>query len=159
MKQVNNLRKELYNIINILNRLINKDNNIGKYNIFMISDSKCRIVMSQNIEDKVINHLVCKYILNKVFANKYKDYVCATRVAKGTIYGIKLLKKYLNIMKNKYSNFYVLKLDINDDKTRIDSIKNGIDFLGYDILLNNNKVILKLRNSTKKRFKKKVIDI
>lgn len=299
-------------IINIKNRLINKDNNMGKYNIFMISDPKCRIVMSQNIEDKVINHLVADYILVNTFENKYLDFMCATRIGKGTLYGIKLLKKYLNEMKNKYNNFYVLKIDIkkyfysidhnvlksilrrkikdknalyildniidstnssyvnnkiiniknsrlnwiinnnsisklekmrlineinkiplykfnkgvpigdqtsqafgliylyelnhyikeklhikylinymddyilihqdkqylkhclscikyylnnnlkleiNDNKTKIDNIKNGIDFLEYRFYINNNKVILKLRNNTKKKFKKRVKDI
>ena len=40
-------------------------------------------------------------------------------------------------------------------KTRINSIKNGIDFLGYRFYIKNNRVILKLRNRTKKKFKKK----
>lgn len=107
---------ELYkseHIINIKNRLENKKVNFGKYNIFMITDPKCRIVMSQEIEDKIINHLVAEYILVKTFENRYPESMCATRIGKGTHYGIKLLKKYLNKMKSKYDNFYVLKLDIS----------------------------------------------
>lgn len=107
---------ELYkseHIINIKNRLQNKKVNFDRYNIFMITDPKCRIVMSQEIEDKIINHLVAEYILVKTFENRYPESMCATRIGKGTHYGIKLLKKYLNEMKNKYDNFYVLKLDIS----------------------------------------------
>lgn len=107
---------ELYkseHIINIKNRLQNKNIKLDKYNIFMITDPKCRIVMSQEIEDKIINHLVAEYILLKTFDNKYPSSMCATRIGKGTHYGIKLLKKYLNEMKNKYDNFYVLKIDIS----------------------------------------------
>lgn len=107
---------ELYkseHIINIKNRLKNKNIILDKYNIFMITDPKCRIVMSQEIEDKIINHLVAEYILVKTFENKYPESMCATRIGKGTHYGIKLLKKYLNEMKSKYDNFYILKLDIS----------------------------------------------
>ena len=286
-------------IVNIKNRLESKNVVFDKYNIFMITDPKCRIVMSLNIEDKIINHLVSKYILNKVFETKYIDSMVATRKERGTSYGIKLLKKYLNEIKIKYNNFYILKIDIkkyfysidhnilknilrkyikdkdalnildniidssnveyinkeindlkinrikhlnneyliketsdiplykfgkgvsignqtsqnfgliylcelnhfikeklhikylinymddfviihedkeyleyclnniekflfkyklelNNKKTKIDSIKNGIDFLGYRFYLKYNKVIIKLRNRTKKNFKRKV---
>ena len=309
-KNVNNFETyKVEHIINIKNRLMNKNVTFSNYSIFMISDPKYRIVMSQNIEDKVINHLVGDYILTKVFESRYQDFVCATRVGKGTHYGIKLLKKYLNEMKNKYNNFYVLKIDIkkyfyninhdilkdilkrkikdkdslnilnniidstnkpyinekisklkenkikylinsninnkeylikeikniplyeynkgvpigdetsqafgliylselnnyikdklkikyivnyqddfiilhqdreylkycldkikdylnnklkleiNKNKTKIDNIKNGIDFLGYRFYIKNKKIIMKLRNNTKKRFKKKIKDI
>ena len=100
-------------IINIYNRLNNKDFRFDKYNIFMITDPKARIVMAEEIEDKIINHLVADYILVKVFENKYGNCMCATRVGKGTLYGVKLLKKYLNLMKRKYDNFYILKIDIS----------------------------------------------
>lgn len=286
-------------ILNIKNRLESKDVIFEKYNIFMISDPKCRVVMSLNIEDKIINHLVSEYILVKVFENKYTDSMVATRKNKGTSYGIKLLKKYLKEVKKESNNFYVLKIDIkkyfysidhkilkhilrknikdkdsikildniidstnyeyvnkdidnlktkrikhlndeyliketmdiplyncgkgvsignqtsqnfgliylyelnhyikeklhikylvnymddfiiihedknylkycldeikkflfeykleiNYEKTKIDNIKNGIDFLGYRFYVNNNKIIIKLRNRTKKNFKSKV---
>jgi len=114
-------KKKVYNfelykfehIYNIYRRL--KNRNIGpiKYNIFMISDPKCRIIMAQELEDKIINHLIADNALVKVFESKYTNGMCATRVGKGTLYGIKLLKKYINEIKIKYDNFYVLKLDIS----------------------------------------------
>lgn len=99
-------------IINIKNKLESKNYTFGKYNIFMITDPKCRIVMGQSIEDKIINHLVAQYFLVNVFEPKYINSMTATRVGKGSSYGIKLLKKYLNELKRKYDNFYVLKIDI-----------------------------------------------
>jgi len=99
-------KKKVYNfelyksehIVNIKNRLESKNINFGRYNVFLITDSKCRIVASQNIEDKIINHLIAEHILVKVFERRF------------TNYGIKLIKRYLNEIKD--SNFYVLKLDI-----------------------------------------------
>ena len=308
-KKVDNFESfKIEHIYNIYNRLKKKDFSFGRYNIFMIYDPKCRIVMAQNIEDKIINHLVSEYVLKKVFDSKYTNVLCATRKGYGTLYGVKLIKRYLNEMKCKYNNFYVLKIDIkkyfysinhdvlksilrkkikdkdvlllldniidstNDDyinkriielkknriiylknsnlsnknklikeveemplyrtgygialgdetsqcfgliflyeiahfikeelklhriciymddmiiihhekkylkycldiivnilreykldinykKTRIDSINNGIDFLGYRFFILNKKIILKLRNRTKKKYKKKIKDI
>lgn len=287
-------------IINIRNKLMSKNLDFSEYSIFLITDPKCRVIMSQSIEDKVINHLVAKYLLVDNYENKYTNSMCATRKDKGASYGIKLLKNYINKIKYKHTNFYYLKIDIkkyfynidhnilkeiinkkikdkdalevlykiidstnnnyinkrintlknnrinylkdnnliseveeiplyeynkgcsignqtsqafgliylyefnhylkeklhfkqvinymddfiiihedkdylklclkqirkylfnnlklelNEKKTRIDSIKNGIDFLGYRFIIKNNKVIMKLRNRTKKKFKKKV---
>ena len=64
------------------------------------------------------------------------------------------LKYCLDIIKEKLDIEY--KLKINERKTKICNIKNGIDFLGYRFYLDNNKVVIKIRSSTKKRFKKKV---
>ena len=99
-------------LISIKNKLEDRCYNPGKYNIFMITDPKCRIVMSQNIEDKIINHLVGDYILVRAYENVHTNSMCATRIGKGTHYGIRLLKNYLVKMKNKYNKFYYLKLDI-----------------------------------------------
>lgn len=104
---------KIEHIINIKNRLKNESKLISKYNIFLIKDPKYRIIMSLNIEDKIINHLIAKYILERTFENKFTNNMVATRVGKGTSYGIKLLRKYLNKMKRKYDNFYVLKIDIS----------------------------------------------
>ena len=105
-------RKRCEHIINIKNRLESRDINFSKYNIFMIKDPKCRIVMNSTIEDKAINHLVSSFILERVFEKRFDISIAAARKNKGTSYALKLLKKYLNIMKNKYNNFYYSKLDI-----------------------------------------------
>ena len=296
---------KMEHIYNIKMRLKEKNTKFSKYNIFMITDPKSRIIMAQKLEDKIINHLIAKYALVNVFDKTYTISMIATRKNMGTSFGIKLLKKYINKIKKKHKNFYVLKidikkyfynidhevlknilkkhlkdktildylnsiidstnekyineeiinlkknrikylestnlnnkrklieeveniplykygkgvalgnltsqafgliylneinhfikeklrikylinymddfviihhdkeylkyslneittklktefkLDVNDKKTRIDNIKNGIDFLGYKFYLKNNRLILKVRNKTKKKFKKK----
>ena len=69
--------------------------------------------MSQNIIDKVINHMVSEYFLVDVFENSFIEENIATRKNKGTHYGIKLLKSYLNKKIQKNKNFYILKFDIS----------------------------------------------
>ena len=110
-KKVNNFEKyKIEHIVSIKNKLDSKNYVPGSFNIFMISDPKVRIIMNQSIEDKIINHLVSYYILNKVFENTFTESMIATRKGRGIRYGVELLRKYLNKLKN--DNFYVLKLDI-----------------------------------------------
>lgn len=101
------------NIKEIKEELMSGDYIPGEYNIFFIREPKLRIIMSQNIKDKIINHLVARYFLINVFEKGLIENNIATRNNKGTHYGLKLFKKYLNIMKNKYNNFYILKFDIS----------------------------------------------
>ena len=64
-------------------------------------------------------------------------------------------KKYLEYCLIEIKNILMkYKLELNEKKTQINSIKNGIDFLGYKYYLMNNIVIMKLRNNTKKKFRK-----
>ena len=101
------------NIKEIKEELMSGDYIPGEYNIFFIREPKLRIIMSQSIKDKVINHLVARYFLINVFEKGLIENNIATRKNKGTHYGLKLFKKYLNIMKNRYNNFYILKFDIS----------------------------------------------
>lgn len=41
-------------------------------------------------------------------------------------------------------------------KTKIYSCKEGFEFLGFRYIIKNNKAIMKVKNSTKKRFKRKI---
>lgn len=84
------------NMIYIKNILKDKNYIPGRYNIFLVKEPKLRLVMSQNIIDKVINHMVSEYFLVDVFENSFIEENIATRKNKGTHYGIKLLKSYLN---------------------------------------------------------------
>lgn len=54
---------------------------------------------------------------------------------------------------NKILERYKLKLN---KKTKIYSCKEGFEFLGFRYIIKNNKVIMKVKNSTKKRFKRKI---
>ena len=93
-------------------RIIENKNYIpGKYNIFLIKEPKYRIIMSQNISDKLINHVVADKILLPALNNCLIDLNVATRKEKGTHFGIKYLKKYLNELKGE--TIYALKFDIS----------------------------------------------
>ena len=93
-------------------KIINDKNYIpGKYNIFLIKEPKYRIIMSQNIIDKLINHVIADKILLPTLDNSLIDMNVATRIGKGTHYGIRYLKKYLNELKGE--TIYALKFDIS----------------------------------------------
>ena len=66
--------------------------------------------MSQNIPDKIINHLVSQYFLLDVFEPLLLEENIATRINKGTHYGIKKVKQYLK--KHINEEIYILKFDI-----------------------------------------------
>ena len=51
-------KHKMEHICNIKRRLDNRDFRFGRYNIFMITDPKARIVMAEELEDKIINHLM-----------------------------------------------------------------------------------------------------
>lgn len=143
------------NIVYIKNILESKKYNPGKYNIFIISEPKIRLIMSQNIIDKIINHMVSEYFLVEIFDNSLIDSNVATRKNKGTHYGIKLLKKYINKYNKK--DFYILKFDISKyfynldhdiikklltnrikDKNALNLLFKIIDSTDYDYV--NNKI-------------------
>ena len=111
---------------------------VGKYNIFLIREPKYRIIMSQNIFDKVINHIVARkflYVLDKVLI----DSNIATRKNRGTSLGVKFIRKYLNKLDG---DIYALKFDISkyfyniDHEVLIDLVKDKIkDKRVIDILV------------------------
>ena len=103
----------LENIMYVKKVLSNKKYIPGKYNIFLIKEPKVRVIMSQSIYDKLVNHLVSYYILKPVIEPLLIDSNVATRTFKGTDYGIKLMKRYINEIKIKYNKFYILKFDIS----------------------------------------------
>lgn len=128
-KNTKNKRKVLdfddYYIINILyiQYILSKKLYIpGKYNIFFIKEPKIRVIMSQNMFDKIINHLVSFYILKPSIEHCLIEQNIATRVNKGTDYGIKLVKKYINEIKINNNSFYILKFDISKYFYNIDHL-------------------------------------
>lgn len=48
------------------------------------------------------------------------------------------------------------KLSLNDKTKIINVSKEGIDFLGFRFYVLNNKVVMKVRRDTKKKFKRKM---
>ena len=63
-RRVENLKeyKNIY-ISRIHEILITKNYKVGPYNKFIIYEPKKRQIVSQNMQDKIINHLIARYIL------------------------------------------------------------------------------------------------
>ena len=127
------------NLYNIYNSLVNKTFVHGKYNIFLIYEPKARIIMSENMSDRIVNYYVAEKILRPLLEPKLIDTNVATRRGKGSLYGIIKLKKYINHMKLKYNNFYVLKCDI----------KKYFYSINHNILINKLNKIIKDKNKLK----------
>ena len=172
------------NITLVKNILDSKNYKPSKYNIFLIREPKVRLIMSLNIIDKIINHLVCEYLLVDIFDNGLIDTNVATRVNKGTHYGYKKLVKYLN--KNISNKLYILKFDISKyffninhdivkkiirtkikDKDALNILDNIIDstdsnYINEEIIkLKNNEInrIKNSNNSNKDKLIKDIMDI
>lgn len=101
------------NIVKIYNTLKNKHYNHLKYNIFIIKEPKYRIIMSELMYDKIVNHLISKYVLIPTLSRKLIEQNVATRTGKGSKEGIRYMKKYINSIKENYDNVYILKCDIS----------------------------------------------
>jgi hypothetical protein len=100
-------------IISVYNMLINKNYQVGAYNKFIIHEPKERLIVSQGIVDKVVNHLVARYILYPALLPCLLDVNVASRKNLGTSAGLKLAKEYRRICKVKYGTYYILKCDIS----------------------------------------------
>lgn len=120
-------------IIYIYQLLMLKKYRHGKYNIFLISYPKYRFIMSENLNDKIINHLVSFYVLFPLIEPKLIDMNVATRLNKGLDKGLYYIKLYLRkMLKNNFDNIYILKCDINKYFYNID----------HEILLKKLKPII-----------------
>lgn len=157
------------NISLIIDVLKNKKYKHGSYNIFIINERKLRLIMSEKLGDKIINHLVSYYVLFPILEPKLIDTNVAARKNKGTLYAINKLKIYINKLKTNYDSFYVLKVDITKFFYNIDH-KVLLNLLKKDIkdpdLYNLIKEIVKssenkeTRQALKKeieRYRKKII--
>ncbi len=101
------------NVYHIQKILKNKEYNVGKYYIFTIYEPKERTIVSQDMEDKIINHLVARYILYPAIIPCLIDANVASRKNMGVSKGLKLANTYRRKCNIKYSNWYVLKCDIS----------------------------------------------
>ncbi len=158
------------NLYRILDDLIKRKYVFGKYNIFLIKEPKYRIILSENINDKIVNHLVSRYILLPLLEPKLIDSNVATRKNKGSGHGFKLLKNYLRQAKMMYDNFYILKIDIRKyfyninhnilkEKLAKDIIDKDALKIAYDIIDTTNEKyvndqIRNIKNNTIKKLNK-----
>ena len=96
-------------LIDILERLKSGTYSFSNYHIFLIHEKKYRIIMSENIFDKIVNQMISYYILLPSM-NCLIDSNVATRGNKGSGYGYKLFEKYINSINE---DVYVLRIDIS----------------------------------------------
>ena len=100
-------------ISRIYKTLVNKSYVVDPYNVFTIYEPKKRRIVSQNMHDKVINHLVSREILCPSLIPCLIDENVASRKKMGTKKGLELANKYHHICKLKYEKYYILKCDIS----------------------------------------------
>lgn len=164
----------LSNIFNIKDNLYNNTYTHQSYNIFLVQEPKYRIIMSEKLYDKIINHLLSKFVLKPCIDKILISSNVATRENKGSKAAIDYMKYYVNKLKFDADNIYILKCDISKyffnidhdilfemvDKFKIDTklkiiIKNIIDSTDN---INSNKDIDIIVNREKERLLNKNID-
>lgn len=150
------------NIISILAVLKSKKYLHSHYNIFLVHEPKYRIIMSEIMSDKVVNHLISKYVLTPGITPHLIPQNVATRVGKGTKEGIRYTKMYINKLKMNYDKIYVLKFDVKkyfysiDHQLIYDKVK---DFIVDEEIL---RIVKNIIDSTDEEYVnvniKKVVD-
>ena len=100
----------IYKVYKILNT---KSYEPDKPYVFTLYEPKERRIESQSMEDKLVNHLVSRYILYPAILPCLLDVNVASRKDKGTSAGREFFNKYTRICKVKYGKYYILKCDIN----------------------------------------------
>ena len=113
-RKVFNLKsyKAIY-IARTYNTLITKSYTVGPYHHFTIDEPKKRNIISQNVQDKIINHLVARYILQPSILPCLLDVNVASRTGMGTKRGLELASEFHTKCKINYSDYYILKCDIS----------------------------------------------
>ena len=141
-------------LVKMQDELLNNKFNANRFYLFLINKPKLRLIMSQNIYDKTINHFVTRYILEPKLTKYLNPNNCATRKNMGTSYAISLLKIFLEKNK-KFANIYYLKLDIKKYFYNIDHevLKNMIHNDLDDALKELEKCLIYHKLLSKKKIK------
>lgn len=145
---------------NIYRNLINCNYKPLPYRLFLIFEPKERLVMSQTISDKIVNHFVAYYYLLPYLENKLIDSNVATRKNKGSKYADKLINDYINKIRinNKNIDIFVLKIDISKYFYTIshDILTKKLEKVILDINVLN--IIKSIINETDKPYINSIID-
>ncbi len=99
-RKVANLKEYRSSYISrIYNTLVSRSYQTGPYNIFTIYEPKERRIVSQGMFDKIVNHLVSRYILYPALLPCLLDVNVASRKYLGTRKGLELCNQFHNICK------------------------------------------------------------
>ncbi len=146
------------NMTTLYDMLKHREYKHGRFNIFLISEPKYRIIMSENIRDKFVNHMVTNVFLKPVLYPRLIRENVATRIGMGTKEAILLCKRYFVRMMNKYDEFYILKFDIakyfyNIDHDILKDMLKKI-YVDEDVL----KILFEIIDATDSDYIKQEID-
>ena len=100
------------NTYKVYNALINRAYEPGPVYRFVIYEPKKRDIVSQTMFDKLINHLVSRFILLPAIEPCLIETNVASRTGKGTSTGLKYYYHYRKVCKQKYKRYYILKCDV-----------------------------------------------
>lgn len=109
----NMMQYKAYYIATVYEMLVKEQYTVGPYHKFKIYDPKERVIVSQGVIDKIVNHLVARYILYPAILPCLLDVNVASRENLGTSAGLNIAKEYRRICKIKYGTYYILKCDIS----------------------------------------------
>lgn len=104
----------------IYQMLKNKNYTVGPYHVFTIYEPKKRRIVSQSIQDKIVNHLVSRHILYPAIVPCLIPENVASIKNKGTKEGLRLAFSFHQKCKIKYGTYYILKCDISKFFASID---------------------------------------
>ena len=101
------------NLANLLNSIATFNYNIGSYKSFIIYEPKKRVIRCLPFIDRIVQTWYVEFFLKPFFVPRfiYDSYACIEN--KGTHKAIFRLKYFMNKMKNKYNDYYVIKFDIS----------------------------------------------
>lgn len=118
----------LENLITLQEKLRNLKYEVGEYNVFYIYEPKKRKIMSNDFEDKIVQHSFCDNIASQILNKKLIYDNAANQKGKGTKFAIERTERHL---RRHYINHglkgYILKCDIHKyfDSIRHDVVKRN----------------------------------
>lgn len=122
-KDVQNFEVNLEdNLFDLYLKLKNKDYQHGTYKSFYVQDPKKRHIHKADVSDRIVHHLLYKYLYNLFDKNFiYDAYSC--RLEKGTHKGVKRLSRFIRkVSKNYTGHCWILKCDIKKFFATVDQV-------------------------------------
>jgi len=114
------------NLAELYEELVNETYEVGSSICFVVTLPKIREVWAGAFRDRIVHHLIYNALKDR-FQTRFVQNTFSCIPDRGTLYGIKMAKKYARIVSNNYTKrAYYIKMDIS-------SFFNSID---KDILYN-----------------------
>ena len=140
------------NIHSILRELKNGMYRLSKYKEFTIYEPKERIIKCLPYKDRIVHQWYIYEFIKPYIIPRLISTTCACIDGRGTHYAVKLTQKYMRIMKRKYGDYYILKLDIKKYFYNIDKdilYKIMCEYISDKKLLNLTRKFIYDNNESK----------